>query len=48
MFEIVAPVDEQLILSFPGESTSFRVKGWLDNAKQFGYDGKRLDNPPSL
>lgn len=47
MFEVVVPSNEQLTLHFHGESTVFRVKGWLDNAKQFGYDGKRLEKPQS-
>jgi len=45
IFEITAPPRDDLILSFHGESTSFMAKGWLDNAKQFGHDGKRLDKP---
>ena len=45
MFEIVVPVNEQLILSFEGESKSFRVKALLESAKEIGIDGKRLDKP---
>lgn len=43
VFEIIAPVNDELVLSFHGEKISFLVSRWLENEKSIGFDGKRLD-----
>lgn len=48
VFEITVPQAPELHLMFHGDSTVFRVGGWLDCAKQFGHNGKLLDKPPHL
>lgn len=47
VFEIEVPNHEQLVLSFTGEKLAFRVGGWVQHAKERGFDGKVLDKPPS-
>jgi hypothetical protein len=46
MFEIVVPVNGQLVLSFHGESVSFMVCDLLKSAKEVTFDGKKVLQSP--